>query len=211
MTTQHQASGQRRTDQAGSQHHHLPAGELLRRALRSGSVASLLSTLAVSAFSRRHAGSAAAGTNATSQWFWYPHARHVDGPSLRYTLAGYTVHHASSVFWACGYEALRPRSTDTGGRAVRAAGVAALAYLVDYHVVPRRLSPGFEDRVLPAGVFAAYAMFALGLFVAAGQGHGHPRYCGSGRACPSRPTRDHLPHWSSTPAPAVRSAPASPA
>lgn len=166
MTPNSQAPGHCRPDKPRPQHQHLAAGEILRRAWRSGSLASVLSTLAVSGFSRWHAGTAAAGTNASSQWFWYPRARHVDAPSLRYTAAGYLVHHASSVFWAVGYEALQPRTAGTGGRAARAAAVAAAAYMVDYHLVPRRLSPGFEHRIRPAGMLAAYGMFALGLFLA---------------------------------------------
>jgi hypothetical protein len=38
--------------------------------------------------------------------------------------------------------------------------------MVDYHLVPRRLSPGFEHRIHPAGMLAVYGMFALGLFLA---------------------------------------------
>lgn len=139
--------------------------------LRSGTLASLLSTLAVTFFSRRHAGAAAAGTNATSQWFWYPHARHVRRLSPRYTLAGYAVHHASSLWWACGFELLHPHRATPRARAMRAAGVSALAYVVDYHVVPRRLSPGFEQRIGPAGMCAAYAAFALGLYLGCRPAH----------------------------------------
>ena len=139
--------------------------------MRSGTLASLLSTLAVTFFSRRHCGAAAAGTNAASQWFWYPHARHVPRASPRYTLAGYAVHHASSLWWACGFELLRPQRATPRGRALRAAGVAALAYVVDYHVVPRRLSPGFEHRIGRAGMCAAYAAFALGLYLASRPAH----------------------------------------
>src|SRR5690606_31585640 len=81
------------------------------------------------------------------------------------------VHHASSVWWACAFELLRPRRAMPRGRAVRATGVAALAYVVDYHVVPRRLSPGFEHRIGRAGMCAAYAAFALGLYLASRPAH----------------------------------------
>lgn len=134
-------------------------------------MASVLSTLAVTLFSRHRTGAAAAGTNATSQWFWYPRARHVERPSLRYTLAGYAVHHASSLWWAGAFELLAPQRARRTGRAARAAGVAALAYVVDYHVVPRRLSPGFEHRIGAAGICAAYAAFALGLFLGSRTAH----------------------------------------
>ena len=125
----------------------------------------------VTLFSRRRSGAPAAGTNAASQWIWYPRARHERRPSLRYTLTGYAIHHASSLWWACGFELLAPHRASPRGRAARAAGIAALAYVVDYHVVPRRLSPGFEDRIGGAGVCAAYAAFALGLYFGSRRTH----------------------------------------
>ncbi len=83
-----------------------------------------------------------------------------------YTLAGYAIHHASSLLWAGVYETTRPQQATLQGRIARAAGVSALAYAVDYHVVPRRLSPGFEHRIGTAGMCAAYAAFAVGLLLA---------------------------------------------
>lgn len=117
----------------------------------------------VSAWSRRVSGSAPAGTNAASQWVWDRPARHASGWSWRHTALGYAIHHASSIFWAAGYEAWcvhRP-----GHPVAKAATVAAVAYVVDYHVVPRRLSPGFERRISGPGMACVYAAFALGLAV----------------------------------------------
>lgn len=148
---------------AGHQHAQPPVR--WRNVVRSGSIASVLSTLAVSVCSRWRVGSAATGTNAASQWLWYPRARFARAPSWRHTAVGYVIHHASSLLWATGYEATRPARASTSGRAVRAAGIATLAYVVDYHVVPRRLSPGFEHKVGPAGMVAVYAAFAAGLWM----------------------------------------------
>ena len=170
MASRDQRVAQRRADQAAAEHQDAqgrgPVASLALRALASGSLASVLSTLVVSLFSRRRSHSAAAGTNAASQWIWYPRARHVARARLKYTVSGYVIHHASSLFWAIGYEALTPQRADLPGQVARAAGTAAMAYVVDYHVVPRRLSPGFEHRIGPAGVCAAYAAFALGLLLA---------------------------------------------
>jgi hypothetical protein len=124
----------------------------------------VLSTLAVSLWSRRVSRSVPAGTNAASQWIWDKRARHVSGWTWKHTALGYAIHHASSVFWAMGYEAWsrhQPRNVAT-----KAATVAALAYLVDYHVVPPRLSPGFENRISRPGMACVYASFALGLGLA---------------------------------------------
>lgn len=148
---------------AGNQDPQAPGWRtVLVRALGSGSMASIVSTLVVSVRSWRRSGSVPAGTNAASQWVWDWPARHAGGWSARHTLLGYAIHHASSLMWATGYEAWeRRRPADPP--LLRAAGVATLAYVVDYHVVPRRLSPGFENRIGAAGVAAAYAGFALGL------------------------------------------------
>jgi len=135
---------------------------LLLHALGSGSAASLASTALVSLRSRQRAGTLPAGTNAASQWVWGEPARRANGWSLRHTLLGFAIHHASSVMWAAGYEAWgRKRPSDPA--LLRGAGMAALAYVVDYHVVPRRLSPGFENRIGATGVAATYAAFAVGL------------------------------------------------
>ena len=170
MSLQGQRLLQCRADQPRPEDQHAqPGGTPMSFAVRvfgSGGFASALSTLVVSVFSRRRSGATAAGTNAASQWLWYPRARHVSRPSLRYTATGYAIHHASSLLWASVYEATRPEQAPLRGQVVRAAGTAALAYVVDYHVVPRRLSPGFEHRIGPAGVAAAYAAFGLGLLLA---------------------------------------------
>lgn len=148
--------------------HDAPAGarrlrRLLLDAQCSGCVASLLSTLVVSLFSHLRTGHAAAGTNSASQWIWYPQARSRSAASWRHTGIGYLIHHASSVFWAVGYQLLRPAETDRRGQALRAASIAAVAYWVDYKVVPRRLSPGFEGKIGAAGMWATYAAFGVGL------------------------------------------------
>jgi hypothetical protein len=41
--------------------------------------------------------------------------------------------------------------------------VSAAAYVTDYHVVPKRLTPGFELRVPRLALAGVYAALALGL------------------------------------------------
>jgi hypothetical protein len=132
----------------------------------TGSTASALSTGVISAYSRRHAGTASAGTNATSHWFWGARARRRDEASLRYTANGYAIHHAMSVFWATMFEAATRRTQSAARIGAAAAATAAAAYVVDYHVVPRRLNPGFESRLPPRAMFATYVAFAAGLAAA---------------------------------------------
>jgi hypothetical protein len=68
----------------------------------------------------------------------------------------------ASVFWALVYEGLgRKRSVR---RALRDGVLtSAIAYVVDYHVVPRRLTPGFELRLPTKALAGIYAALAFGL------------------------------------------------
>lgn len=136
---------------------------MLARALCSGSCASVCSSLLVSWFSHRRSRAAAAGTNATSHWIWPRQAHLRTGWSLRHTLTGYLIHHASSVFWATAFEALRNGRSSPRRMLALASATAATAYLVDYKVVPPRLTPGFERRLRPTDMFCIYAMFGAGL------------------------------------------------
>lgn len=136
---------------------------LAKRAFVSGSVASVVSTLVISLCGRRRSGSLSAGTNATSHWLWGDRARHRAQPSLRHTAVGYAIHHASSVFWAVLHERAIRNRHDSLAIASSAGAIAAVAYVVDYHVVPRRLNPGFESRLSPPAMLATYSAFGAGL------------------------------------------------
>ncbi len=94
--------------------------------------------------------------------------RHENGPSRRNTAVGLALHAGASVWWALFFESLfgaRARQ-DTRAAINGGAVIAALAYVVDYHVVPRRFRPGFETVLSPAAMLAVYAAvgggFALG-------------------------------------------------
>ena len=89
-----------------------------------------------------------------------------DGPNGRNTLLGLGIHTAASIWWAALFElalAARPRPP----RLPAAAALAAIAYVVDYYVVGKRLRPGFEAYLSPRAMFAVYAAFAAG-FAASG-------------------------------------------
>lgn len=136
------------------------------RALLSGSVASVLSIVVATALSRPRTGSAASASNAPSQWLWGEPARHRHDVSLRHTALGYCIHHASSLLWGSVHEGALAR---TRARPLQVApAVAAAAMVVDYLVVPRRLSPGFERHLSRPGLLAVYVTFAAGLALGSG-------------------------------------------
>ena len=86
---------------------------------------------------------------------------HRHEPDLRHTFAGYAIHHASSLFWATFHEAGVDRGKVPAWRLAPA--ISALALIVDYSVVPKRLTPGFDRHLSRTGLVAVYAAFAGGL------------------------------------------------
>jgi hypothetical protein len=133
-------------------------------ALISGTAASLMSTAALALLARAEGKGAIQPTNATSHWFHGDSAaRHTD-VDVAHTLAGYGTHHASALFWALPFQAwLEARPPRDGLELVRDASVmSAIAAAVDYGVVPRRVSPGWELVLSRRSLLATYGAVALG-------------------------------------------------
>lgn len=140
--------------------------QALKEGLWVGSVASVLSSLALAAMGRRETGHAAAPTNAISHWLWRSESFRANQPDLRHTLTGYLIHHASSVLWATLYSRAygqRPGAKTTAQALPASAVASALACFVDYQLSPKRLQPGFEKRLSTPAMIAVYGSFAIGL------------------------------------------------
>ncbi|WP_192805118.1 hypothetical protein [Noviherbaspirillum aerium] len=148
-----------------------PWGQAFKDGLISGSIASAASTAVLSVRGEREADTPYAPTNATSQWVYGEQAAYHDEPSLRHTVIGYGIHHASVTLWAVIYEkwfgkhAERTDASSLGKATAGAAMIAAMACFVDYRLTPRRLRPGFEKRLSRASLFMTYASFGAGLLV----------------------------------------------
>lgn len=149
------------------------SGPLLRgdRLLAGGLAAAVLSGLVLAWRGRAETGSAAAPINAPSQWVLGREALHEDRVTWRHTALGALVHGASSMLWAGLYDLLRERrerrgSTSTAGAVADAAAVTAVAAVVDFKLVPDRLSPGFQHRLSRPAVVLTYVTFAAGLLLA---------------------------------------------
>lgn len=139
--------------------------EVAGASLASGSTAAVASTVALAALGRYETGRATAPINAVSHWLWGRKAFANGRPALKYTLPGYLIHHAASIFWAAAYEVgfgqrarLNPAHALAG-----AATVAAVAAFVDFKLTPQRLTPGFEHRLSTKALIGVYAAFAIGL------------------------------------------------
>ncbi|MDQ1833918.1 hypothetical protein [Massilia scottii] len=137
-----------------------------QRGLISGASASLLSSAALAALGKATDGSSFGPTNAISHWLWGDKATRRDGASLRYTLTGYVIHHASATFWAVLFERLMSRQLDRKDPLATlqaAAAASAVACFVDYRMTPERLKPGFEKRLSRPSLALVYGAFGLGL------------------------------------------------
>ena len=143
---------------------------IFRQACISGSWASLASTAALALAGNHDCRSVFAPINAVSHWLWKDRALRQDGATLRYSLAGYAIHHAASIFWACIFEALGSMSRRRRGKGellLDAGTISTLAAVVDLRCTPERLTPGFERRLTPPTLTGVYVAFGIGLALCA--------------------------------------------
>ncbi|MDF2620750.1 MAG: hypothetical protein K0S00_3409 [Xanthobacteraceae bacterium] len=159
---------------------------LLGRTLLSGSAVSIATTVTLALLARAEGRHPLQPVNSTSHWYLGEAAGRSRALDLPHTLGGYLTHHAASVLWATAFEALcalRPRRTPVG----EALAISALAALVDYAVVPKRLTPGWEKVVTPRSIALAYGVMAVSLLACSQlRGTKAPRHGQSAKSPPSR-------------------------
>ncbi|WP_246530078.1 MULTISPECIES: hypothetical protein [Paraburkholderia] len=144
------------------------------RAVPSGLLAGCLSAATAAAASTdASSGSAFAPINAVTHSLWPQRALRERDFSIRHTVTGFTIHQAAAIFWAVMFEALVDRmagpapSRRPGATAAAAAATVASAYVVDYKVVPDRLTPGFEAHLSRRSLGNVYVALGAGLLAAA--------------------------------------------
>ncbi len=144
-------------------------GPFWRRCLTSGSAAGALGAAMAAWRARTDGTTACAPINAVTHCLWPEEAPRATEYSLRHTVTGFAINQAAAVFWGALFEKLVPRAPRErpGRTAAAAAATAATAYLVDYHAVPKRLTPGFEIHLSPRSMALVYAAMATGFAVAA--------------------------------------------
>ncbi|WP_296578546.1 hypothetical protein [Phreatobacter sp.] len=132
----------------------------LSRVLLTGTTASLSSAGLLGVLAKAEGRDPVQPVNATSHWLHGEIAGHSKVLNVRYTLVGFASHYAASVFWSTVFQRLRQARPDRSP-VPDALGVTALAALVDYALVPKRLTPGWESVVSPASIAIAYAALTL--------------------------------------------------
>jgi hypothetical protein len=109
-------------------------------------VASFVAAAALALLAKAEGKSALQPTNATSHWLHGDKAGAVRKADLAHTAMGFATHHASAIFWAVPFEAWLARSPPRSPLLMLrdASAMAMIAAFVDYLVVPKRLTPGWE-------------------------------------------------------------------
>jgi hypothetical protein len=133
--------------------------------LLAGTGASLGAAIAAMLAARAEGEGALQPLNATSHWLHGDEAGEAEALDAEHTGVGVATHHVSAMFWAVPYALWLANEPDrtTGEILGGAAATAAVAATVDYGLVPRRLSPGWELAIGPRGIAGAFAGLALGL------------------------------------------------
>jgi hypothetical protein len=142
----------------------------LREGAVAGTLATMLSAAVLAIAGRREAGSAVAPFNAVSHWLWGDESLQVQLPTVRHTAIGLATHHLASVFWATLYSRLYGHRDEAKTLPQALGGgiaTSAVACFVDYRLVPKRLTPGFEHRLSKGAMVATYAALAAGFALGA--------------------------------------------
>jgi hypothetical protein len=157
-----------------------PTGPFIRRASLTGAVSGLLMSTVIAGASRLATGRSASGLNVISHMLWGRRVSRKTQWTLRHTGTGLALNQLACLFWAGCYEAMLgdDRRTKRSRQAIDAIALSAVAYLVDYHLVPERFTPGFELKFSRRWFPVLYAGLAGSLWLGA-QCHrpfttGHP-------------------------------------
>lgn len=135
------------------------------KALVSGTIASITTTGALAALAKLEGKSAVQPINASSHWLLGERAGQVREVDAAHTAVGLATNHAATMFWAAPLErwlAMRSRRTPTEIVGA-AAGIAGVAALVDYVLMPKRLTPGWEEVLPPRSMIAGFLAMTIGL------------------------------------------------
>ena len=140
--------------------------EVTKSIMCTASTAAVATTAATALCGAIENGSPAAPVNAISHIVWGETAALRDGVSAKYTASGAVLNSAAMLPWAALHHLLfqpHTRRARPAEALARGAVTASIAYVVDYYVVPSRLTPGFEKRLSNVSLFAIYAALACAL------------------------------------------------
>jgi hypothetical protein len=129
-------------------------------ALMTAGIATAVTSAVALVISKLQTGHASAGLNATSHIAWGDSAALANVPDFKHTAVGAALNTGAMGAWAIVHELL-PRARSPLGALAKGALISAAAYVTDYYLVPKRLTPGFEKRFTAGGMLAMYAALAV--------------------------------------------------
>jgi len=136
--------------------------------LQTAAVSTVATTLTAAACGAIERGNPAVPLNAVSHIAWGETAARRRKVSMKYTGVGVALNAAAMLSWAAFHHVVFTPANRRPGAVegvMRGVGTAAIAYVVDYHVVPKRLTPGFEKRLSGWSILSVYAALAVSLAV----------------------------------------------
>ena len=140
--------------------------QVLADGLQSGVVAALSSAtvIALRGYIENH--NAIAPINAISHIAWDDEAFDAKNLDIKHTLVGLSINDTAMITWGVIFEALRT-ITDSRGDVAKTVGcgatLAVAAWVLDYKVVPPRLTPGVEAHLSKRSIAMIYLVFATAL------------------------------------------------
>lgn len=144
--------------------------------LLTAGIATATLTAVTAYLGKKETGSSAAPLNATSHILLGDEAAERDEMDVKHTATGALLNAGAMGGWALVQDLLFGRWVRRGSRGralVSGALTSALAYVTDYYIVPKRLTPGFEKRLSGQALGIIYATLAISL--AAGLAIHEPR------------------------------------
>lgn len=133
--------------------------------VKCGLISSAAVAVAAGIRGQMELGTAVRPLNGISHIFWGPQAGNVQAINVKYTLTGLALNTGACWFWAWFYRKALKSNPSSSEAVADAVGVAALAYVTDYYVIPRRFTPGFELSLSRRSFRWLYAALAAGLFL----------------------------------------------
>ena len=140
----------------------------VKKLFLTGAISSLAVAAAAAACGKAEGRSVWNPINTISHILWGRRSAGQSQLSFKYTGAGLLLNGVACVFWAWIYKEWlwsldNPPSLSALSQ--RGFGVAALAYLTDYHLIPTRFTPGFELSLSRRNFPWLYAALAAGLIL----------------------------------------------
>lgn len=136
---------------------------MMRYMLFSGLGASIAALTSVAALARSEGRPAVVPINATSKWFWGDGAGEQSRFDLKHTPLGIATNICAGMFWGALFGAVRDhRRTAPHQLVCDGAILAGTAGALDYGILPRRLTPGWELQISSRSVLLSLTAMAAG-------------------------------------------------